>query len=394
MKISEVSAVPISVPLTAPCRMGHGVMPGRKVRTIVQVKTDGGYMGVGEVEGDKADVINLMKKWVLGHDPFQTEKLRWKVAAPVYSDQLVGQDEIFAAFEFALLDIQGKVLGRPVYDLVGGKMRDRVDFSAYLFFRYAKDGQGGESTPEEVVDEARSFVLRYGFQTLKLKAGVFSPDVDIETISLLRQEFPEKKIRLDPNGVWSPETAIKVGKKLEKYDIEYYEDPCCGIEGMAKVTQKVSIPTCTNMIVRTFRDLPAVIRLRAVDIIHSDPHRFGGIRAAVQLSKICEIFNLGQSMHSGFETGVSLAAMLHTAATWPSQPYAIDSTYEHLEDDILVKRFVFDNGQLEVPTGPGLGVEIDEEKLQVYAEAYKREGPFFSWEDPRQPEWHQLSPRW
>ncbi|OGP93767.1 MAG: hypothetical protein A2156_15715 [Deltaproteobacteria bacterium RBG_16_48_10] len=394
MKITEVSAIPISIPLTALCRMGHGVMPGRKIRTILQVKTDDGYTGFGEVEGNKADSINFMKKWVLGHDPFQIEKLRWKIAAPVYSNEQIAQEEIFAAFEFAMLDIQGKVLGRPVHDLVGGKMRDKVSFTAYLFFRYAKNGEGGESTPQELVEEAKSFVSKHGFQTLKLKAGVFNPEVDVETIRLLRKTFPEKKIRLDPNAVWSPETSIKIGKKLEKYDIEYYEDPCFGIEGMAKVTRKVNIPTCTNIIVRTFKDLPAVIRLKAVDIIHSDPHRFGGIRAAVQLSKICEVFNLGQSMHSGFETGISLAAMIHTAATWPSQPYAIDSTYEHLEDDILVKPFHFEEGQIEVPSGPGLGVEIDQGKVQIYAEAYKREGPFLSWEDPRQPEWHQLSPRW
>ena len=394
MKISEVSAIPISIPLTALCRMGHGVMPGRKMRTILQVKTDDGYVGVGEVEGDKASTIDFMKKRILGHDPFQIEKLRWKIAAPIYSNELIGQEEIFAAFEFAMLDIQGKVIGRPVYDLVGGKMRDRVDFSAYLFFRYGKNGQGGESNPEELVEEATDLVSKHGFRTLKLKAGVFNPDVDVETIRLLRKEFPDAKIRLDPNGVWSPETSIRIGRKLEKYDIEYYEDPCCGIEGMRKVTQKVNIPTCTNMIVRTFKDLPAVIRLRAVDIVHSDPHRFGGIRAAVQLSKVCEVFNLGQSMHSGFETGVSLSAMLHTVATWASQPYAIDSTYEHLEDDILKKRFIFEDGQMEVPSGPGLGIEIDPEKLQIYAEAYKREGPFLSWEDPRQPDWHQLSPRW
>ncbi|MFX0196331.1 MAG: enolase C-terminal domain-like protein, partial [Candidatus Hodarchaeota archaeon] len=351
---------------------------------------------VGEVEGDRAGLINFMKKWVLGHDPFQIEKLRWKLASPVYANELVGQDEIFAALEFAMLDIQGKILGRPVHDLVGGRMRDRINFSAYLFFRYvkAKGGPGGETTPEGIVEEARSLVSKYGFRTLKLKAGVYDPDVDLETIRLLRQEFPDKKIRIDPNAVWSPETAIRLGKKLEKYDIEYYEDPCSGIEGMAKVTRKVNIPTCTNIIVRTFRDLPAVIRLRAVDIIHSDPHRFGGIRAAVQLSKFCEVFNLGQSMHSGTEAGVGLAAMIHTAATWASQPYAIDTTYEHLEDDILERPFIIEDGQIEVPTRPGLGIEIDEKKLQIYAEAYKREGPFFSWEDPRQPEWHQVSPRW
>lgn len=394
MKISEVTATAISIPLTSLCRMAHGVMPGRKLRTILQLKTDDGCVGYGEVEGDKASVINNMKKWILGHDPYQIEKLRWKIAAPVYSNELLAQDEIFASIEFALLDIQGKVLGRPVYDLVGGKMRDSVDLSLYLFFRYAKNGEGGESTPEEIVKEASSFVADYGFNTLKLKAGVFAPELDIETIKLLREEFPLKKIRLDPNGVWSPETSIRVGKRLEEYDIEYYEDPCSGIEGMEKVKRKVDIPMCTNMIVRSFKDLPPVIRLRAVDIIHSDPHRFGGIRAAVQLAKFCEVFNLGQSMHSSFETGVSLAAMLHTASTWPSQPYAIDSTYEHLEDDIITKKFSILDGKIKVPSDPGLGIEVDEEKLQIYAEAYERQGPFFSWEDPRQPDWHQMSPRW
>ncbi len=213
MKISEVSAIPISIPLTALCRMGHGVMPGRKMRTILQVKTDDGYVGVGEVEGDKASTIDFMKKRILGHDPFQIEKLRWKIAAPIYSNELIGQEEIFAAFEFAMLDIQGKVIGRPVYDLVGGKMRDRVDFSAYLFFRYGKNGQGGESNPEELVEEATDLVSKHGFRTLKLKAGVFNPDVDVETIRLLRQEFPDAKIRLDPNGVWSPGMCPEVRGK-------------------------------------------------------------------------------------------------------------------------------------------------------------------------------------
>ncbi len=395
MKITDIKATTVSVPLEAPLRHAAGSHPGRFVRTIVQVFTDEGLVGLGEVGGGGNSLqaeIEGMKSTLAGHDPFHLEMLRWKVNNPILS-AYTSKLQVLAPIEFACLDIMGKATGRPVCDLIGGRVREKIPFAAYLFYRYERDGIGGEETPAHMVEHARDLVDRYGFQSLKLKGGVFSPAHDVAVTRALREHFPHHKIRVDPNCVWSVEDAIRVAKQIEPLDIEYFEDPVWGMAAMARVKKQTYLPLATNHIVVNPDQLAPGIKMEAVDVILIDPHFWGGITTARKAAFVCEVFGLGVSMHSGGELGISLAAMLHLAAALPNIAFAADAHYHHVTDDIIKGgKIPFVNGEVQVPPAPGLGVELDEDKVAEYAEAFQKQGHYHYNQDPGRPGWVMTIP--
>jgi glucarate dehydratase len=289
----------------------------------------------------------------------------------------------FGAIEVACLDLVGKAIGRPVCDLLGGRVRARVPFSAYLFFKHAGAGgpwdfatdpsaatgwpavrQREALTPEVLVEQAEAMVAACGFQSLKLKAGVLSPDSEVQTIRLLREVFgPTIPLRIDPNTAWSLETSIRYAHELDGL-LEYYEDPVAGTEHMATLAQHTRLPLATNMCCVSFADLPDTIRRGSVQILLGDHHFWGGLRASVELARICRTWGIGLSMHSNSHLGISLAAMTHLAAAVPNLSYACDTHYPWQADEIIVGgKLPFGEGALAVPTAPGLGVELDRAAL-------------------------------
>jgi glucarate dehydratase len=390
MKITDIKATTVSVPLEAPLRHAAGSHPGRFVRTIVQVLTDEGLVGLGEVGGGGNSLeasITGMKSVLVGHDPFNLELLRWKVNNPILS-AYYSNIQILAPIEFACLDIMGKATGRPVCDLLGGRMREEIPFAAYLFYRYERDGKGGEETGEQMVAHSRDLITRYGFRSLKLKGGVFSPAHDVEVTRALRKAFPDVKLRVDPNAVWSVDDAIWVAKQIEPLDIEYFEDPVWGMAGMARVRRNTFMPLSTNHIVVNFDQLAPAVKMEAVDIILIDPHFWGGMTSARKAAQVCDVFGLGVSMHSGGELGISLAAMLHTAASLSNLGFAADAHYHHVMDDVIAGgKFQYKNGAIAVPTSPGLGVELDTDKVAKYAEEFRKQGQYDYHQDPGRPGW-------
>jgi glucarate dehydratase len=156
------------------------------------------------------------------------------------------------------------------------------------------------------------------------------------------------------------------------YDIEYAEDPTWGIEGMGLVRRDVPMPLATNMCVVNFDQIPLAVRTRCIDIILSDVHYWGGLASNKKLAGVCETFQIGLGMHSDRELGISTAAQLHLAAALPFMSYAPDSHYHHQSDDIITKPFQYKNGCFAVPEGPGLGVEIDRDKLAKYSKLHEK----------------------
>lgn len=185
------------------------------------------------------------------------------------------------------------------------------------------DRWGDVLTPDALVEEARTLVEENGFKSLKLKAGFLEPDLEIETMIKLREAFPNLPLRIDPNGGWTVETAIHIGKALDGV-LEYMEDPVLGMDGMAAVAAEVSMPLATNMVVIEFDHLAEAIKKNAVQVVLSDHHYWGGLRASTHLARACEAFGLGLSMHSNSHLGISLAAMTHLAAATPNLTYDCD----------------------------------------------------------------------
>jgi glucarate dehydratase len=387
MRIAEIRLTPVAIP-DKPLLNCKGVHQPYALRTIIEVVCDDGTLGLGESYGSSKALAGLRKaaSALVGLDPFHLHELHARVLAAlpggggINAKSAVADhrltDVVTSAFEVPLMDIQGKLLGRPLYDLLGGKVRDRVPFAAYLFYKFAghigeaPDEWGEVMTPQAMVDEARRFVDLYGFGSLKLKGGVLEPALEIETMRRLREAFPNHPLRIDPNGGWTVETAIHIARSLEGV-LEYLEDPVIGMDAMAEVAAATSLPLATNMIVLQFDQIAEAVRKGAVRIVLSDHHYWGGLRASTHLAKVCETLGLGVSMHSNSHLGITLAAMTHVAAATPNLSYACDTHYPWTGVDVIEGGpLTFDRGTLAPPPGPGLGVGLDRSRLAEFAALY------------------------
>lgn len=392
MKVIDIRAIPVLVPLEAPLRWSMGVETGT-TRTIIEVLTDEGITGIGETYGGNETVhaIETAKPFVVGLDPLQTGLLQHRLSVFCISYETQVPAVARAGIEMACLDAAGKALGRPVHALLGGAVRERVEVAGYLFFRYAGEkGIGGEDTPEAILARAEELVQRYGFATLKLKGGVLPPYEELRAVRLMREHFPDSLLRWDPNAGWSVETSIRVAKRLdaERIDLEYLEDPTAALEGMSQVRKSVSsIPLATNMCLVNYEQLAPGIKMRSVDIILSDVHYWGGFRANQKMAAVAEAFGVGVGMHSDRELGVSTAAMIHLAAALPTLSHAIDSHYHDQVDDVITRPILYEQGYFRVPQEPGLGVELDREKVEKYHRLYLEHGATNEFYDPWRPGW-------
>ena len=401
MKITDLRATTVSVPLEAPLRHANGCHWGRFVRTIVEVETDEGLIGLGEMGGggESAEAaFQALKSYLIGHDPARLEELRFLIANPTAS-LYNNRTQMLAAIEFACLDILGQKWGAPVSEILGGRLRERVPFASYLFFRYpnAQNKAGEVRTIEQLVENATTLKQRCGFTSHKLKGGVFPPEYELECYRALAASLPGDRFRFDPNAVWSTETAIWFGQAIEDIRNDYLEDPVFGLNGMRRVREKVRMPLATNTVVVNFEQLAANVLNTAVDVILLDTTFWGGIRACVKAAAVCETFQLGVAVHSSGELGIQLATMLHLGAVIPNLSFAADAHYHHLTDDIIQGgKLKYENGAIVVPSEPGLGVKLDRDKLAEYRELYLHLGSYPYDQDPLRPGWTPTIPndRW
>ena len=371
------------------------------MRTIVEVEADNGLVGLGEMGGggESAEaVFRALKPSLVGYDPAHLEELRFRVANPTAS-LYNNRTQVLAALEFACLDLLGQAWGVPVHAILGGKLRDRVPFASYCFFRYPNPAteEGEVRTIDQVVENARRLKQKYGFRTHKMKGGVFPPDYELEAYRALAEAFPEDNVRFDPNAVWSTEQAIRFGQAIEDLRNDYLEDPVFGLNGMRRTRQMIRVPLATNTVVVNFEQLAANVLDTAVDVILLDTTFWGGIRACVKAAAVCETFQLGVAVHSSGELGIQLATMLHLGAVLPNLSFAADAHYHHLTDDIIEGGLMrYEGGAIRVPEGPGLGVKLDLDKVKEYSELYRRLGNYPYDQDPGRPGWSALVPngRW
>ena len=401
MRIKDIRATPVTVPLEAPLRHANGCHWGRFVRTIVEVETDEGLIGLGEMGGggrSAQTAVEELKPVLIGRDPVRVEELRFVIANPTAS-LYNNRTQICAAIEFACLDILGQSWGVPVSEILGGRLRDRVPFASYLFFRYPNPGNGSSEvrTVDQLVCETRALKERCGFRTHKLKGGVFRPEFELECYRALAETFPEDRLRFDPNGVWSAEKAVWFARQIEDLRNDYLEDPVFGLEAMRRVREKTPIPLATNTVVVSFEQLCANVLNTAVDVVLLDTTFWGGIRACLKAAGVCEAFQYSVAVHSSGELGIQLATMLHLGAVLPNLSFAADAHYHHLVDDVIDGGKVsYEDGAIAVPTKPGLGVTLDRDKLTRYHELFLKLGPYPYDQDPLRPGWNPLIPndRW
>ena len=401
MRIVDIRATTVTVPLKAPLRHANGCHWGRFVRTIIEVEADNGLIGLGEMGGggESAEaVFRAMKSYLVGHDPARLEEMRFLIANPTAS-LYNNRTQVLAALEFACLDLLGQYWGAPVSEILGGRLRDRVAFASYSFFRYPnpRTHEGEARTVDQMVEQLVALKKEFGFRSHKLKAGVFHPDYELEVYRAMAAALPSDSFRIDPNGVWSTEQAIRFGQAIESVRNDYFEDPVYGLNGMRRTREMVRIPLATNTVVVNFEQLAANVLDTAVDVILLDTTFWGGIRACQKAAAVCETFQLGVAVHSSGELGIQLATMLHLGAVLPNLSFAADAHYHHLTDDVIEGGLMrYENGSIAVPDKPGLGVTLDRAKLAEYSELYRRLGGYPYDQDPGRPGWTPIVPndRW
>lgn len=401
--IKEMHITPIAI-TDPPLLNAAGLHAPYALRTVVELVTDDNISGISEIPGSAAITLSLEEagEYIIGTDPFHLNLLmeRLKTRFSLENDNRGNKSwdqrklvHIYSAVEVACLDIIGKICEKPVFDLLGGKYRDNVPFSAYLFYKV--EGAGGDmgfskdsgakgwaaarqekaEEPYEIVKQAEAMCKEYGFQSVKLKGGVFRPEKETETIFKLREAFGDRiPLRIDPNALWKVDTAIKYGKMMEDV-LEYLEDPVGGQESMAQVRKALKIPLATNMCTTSFEDIPNSIRIGSEDIILCDHHFWGGLRPCMQLAKISSVFGRGLSMHSNSHLGISLIAMTHLGAAIPQLDYALDTHYPWQSEEVINEGPVkFENGSVSVPAGPGLGITLNRSNLEKLHNQYLKCG--------------------
>jgi glucarate dehydratase len=407
MKITEIKFTPVSIPYKdAPTLNMPDTCSWGRTRVIVQVLTDEGIVGLGEMPYDRQfggsiGIEESIEHSLIGEDPFNLNRILQKAGKfniSFYSSIVgLGPRQNCAGIEMACWDIIGKATGKPVCDLLGGMYRDRVPFSVYIYPRYeGPSGLGGEMTSERIVNFASDRVEKFGFKVVKYKAGLFSPKKDVEVMRRMRDVFGDDVgLRIDPQGMWTPQEALWACKRLDQYDLEYIEDCTWGLVGMSRVRREVKTPFSTDGFQFAFYPdffvFNSQLQPPAVDVLLCDVHWWGGISRSKELGTLCDTFQLGQSFHTGAEFGISTAAVMHVAASTPTARYACDTAYytaieppDILTDDTAWR---FEDGCLRVPRRPGLGVEIDDAKVAKYNKIFQTEG-LYTWAfDDFKPSW-------
>lgn len=397
--VTKIDAYEVTLPIEAPIRHSYGVHEAF-TRTVVEVHTVGGLVGLGETAAGAGEV-RARGSEAIGLSAYDLGPLRMRITQRFYWSR---NPLVAAGLEMAFLDVQAKAAGLPAYQILGGALRGHIDMAAYCFYRYPSDDRPAVDTPDTMAQHAADLTALYGYGTIKLKGGVLAPEIEVATLRAIRERLPDARLRFDPNAAWTPTTAITYAPDFERIGLEYYEDPAPGLAGMARVRSRTTMPLATNMVVTDFDDISAALAEQSVDVVLSDPWYWGGPTRAQVLADICHTLGLGLGMHSGIELGIGMAVMAHTGVTIPNLTLAVDAHYHHLTDDIIAGPMLLPagDGRIAPPPGPGWGVDLDPDKVakyralrdsgryaNLYVEGTSGHGP-----DPHRPKWRPVMPAW
>jgi len=378
-------------------------------RNIVILHDSEGRTGVGEVPGGKKKTAALLECIPLVEGTRVSEYKSTLLTVKKHLDSNGKEDvrgnqtfdlrtgvHVITAIEAPCLDLLGKHLEVPVCELLGeGKQRDKVRMLSYLFFvgnRKKTDLPYDEEpnaecdwyrlrheealTAEAIVALARATKEKYGFEDIKLKGGVLAGNEEMDVIRMLKKEFPEARIDLDPNGGWLLKEAVEYVKGMQGI-LTYCEDPC-GAEGVysgreivSEFRRRTGFPTATNMIATDWREVGHALESQAVDIILADPH-FWTMAGSVRVGQMCHDFGYTWGSHSNNHFDISLAMFTHVGAAVPGEYNALDTHWiwqEGLERLTKEPLKIFD-GCIAVPKKPGLGIEVDIEQVKKAHQLY------------------------
>lgn len=363
MRITSVQAIPVKVPKVRPFKSALGV--NREASAgIVLIDTDAGIRGIGEIvliwHGDGeplcATVNQLLAPELVGQDPMAIAAIHARMERLLQ----FGQHSLpaRAGIDMALYDIAGKFLNTPVYNLLGGKFRDRIDLSMSIHM---------DEIPV-MVDHARTYAGR-GFRTVKVKVGI-DPAHDVAVVRAIREALPEMQIRVDANMGWqSAKEALRIIDRLSSYDILSVEQPLPprDLDGLAFLREHARVPIMVDESVWGVADAWDVIRSRAADIINVYASESGGLYPAARILHAAEMAGIVGCIGSMPEFGIGTAAQAHLAAAVPNVRHPSDvAGFLYQGDDLILEQLEIADGYFHVNDRPGLGVTLDEDALDRY----------------------------
>jgi glucarate dehydratase len=382
LTIEGATLTRLSVPLVKPY-ISSQMRSGRDriERTIIRLHGSDGTIGLGETVGTPPvfGIVRRLCQRLKGRDAFAMTAFR-REWAPLTFSNMDGRHGFigYGGVEAACYDLLARHLGVPLVDLLGGSQRASIPCAGLMGaipVDGAIDRPGLEAfiadagNVAKVVEEAEALVADGGYPSLKIKSVGLDRGWDLAVMTALRERFgPRMGLRLDANGAFSPVEALRLGRGLERLDLEYFEDPVSGIEGLSRLRRDLRTPIATNMAIINMDQLPVGIRMGAADVILGDIFHWGGLRNFIDLAAVARAFELGLGMHSFWEMGVATAFNLHLAAALPGVDHPIDGILWLYPDDITAgARMAVRHGMLPLPHGPGIGVSLDEAKLAAWA---------------------------
>lgn len=382
LRIVEARHWMLRVPFHSDMEWASGRRTG-VTRLVVRVTTAGGTVGWGEticlLDAIPAVLERVVLPIALTKSVDQAEALHRHVLGAGYYHHKRAAVMAICAVEMAMWDAFGRACGQPLHRLWGGLWRDRVEMAAYIL----------ESEPARAAEAARIYRDR-GHRSFKVKIGM-SEASDVALLRAVREAIgPDLPMRADVNGAWTPGTARRMLEKLRRFDLQYIEQPLelDDLPGHALLRRSQPVPIALDESAYTLSDIANIIRAEAADVVLLDPHEAGGLWPVVKQAAICEGVGIPVLLHSGGELGLSQAAYLHLAAAIPNMTISLDTERAHLSSDIVREGFALDDGCFAVPTGPGLGVTVDEAQVEHFA-VTRIEGAYL---DDRRPGWFPVKP--
>jgi L-alanine-DL-glutamate epimerase-like enolase superfamily enzyme len=378
MKITGIRATPVCVPLVQDEIWAFGGRRGL-VSVLIEVTTDEGVTGLGEAPAYPsydvvAGVLKSLDDLVVGEDPLRIERLVRRIDAVGTWHHVRAISPAIGAVEMACWDILGKVSGQPLVNLFGGRVRDEVEYFWYLVRR----------EPAAMRHEAERAV-EAGFRTLYVKVGWADATADVEIVEAVRDGAgPDARIRVDANEAWSAGAAIRIVGQLERFGLEFVEQPVSGrnLAEMAYVRSRLAVPMLANEATWTREDVLAAVHAGAADAVSVDNLMDGGLLNMKRAAGIAEAAAVPVVKHSLGELAIATVAAAHLIASTANFLYANQSYVALLADDVIEGGPLrYDEGKLRVPDGPGLGISLDPDRVAAHAERFRKEGAAMGFRD-------------
>lgn len=372
MRITDLQATAVSVPFKEREIFSFGYREGLS-NVIIEIKTDEGISGIGECMGNPSagailEAIQLFRPHLIGQDVFSIENITadfYKKARWAYFRNL--GNSALAGVEMALWDIIGKKTVQPIYRLLGGKVRDQISFFTWI----------QRKNIDHMVEEAKNAVGK-GARILYLKVG-FDSNEDLEMVSAIRSAVGEDvRIRLDPNEAWDEGLAMVLIEKFKAYNVELVEQPTSRlqVDSLVRLRERTGVPIAADQAAWLPEDCMNILSHGACDVLITDAHRVGGLLALKKVAAACQMAGVPFCRHSQPELGISLAAGIHVIATIPNLTEGNQTYAQLLSDDIVKEVMKPDVDKMDLTEKPGLGVTLDRDKLNHYADLYQKQGEF------------------